>query len=227
MLPRFHDAHAHAVQAQEGGFLIALEGTPVIPGTLDNAGVLAAERTDRLLFAVVYARHLEPDSGLPGPIIKYHPRREGFSPEWVANDIRRYERRLVLIDTLNAVRWQPRAYWDLAITFPTVEFVMCHAGGYDILEFVKMCRFLKNVWIDFSATQHTFGWVNGQRSPGFVGELIDHSLRERRIAERVMYGSDNPEFLQEDAVERTLEEAPDPDAILRSNFERLIAKMSP
>jgi hypothetical protein len=86
-----------------------------------------------------------------------------------------------------------------------------------------MCRFVPNVWIDFSATQHTFGWVSGDRSPHFIADLIDHGLREPRIAQRVLFGSDNPEFSQLDAVERTVSVARDPESVLVGNFERLIA----
>src|SRR5581483_2221225 len=117
-----------------------------------------------------------------------------------AEDIARNERRLVLIDTLNAMKWPPSAYAGLAASFPHTTFVMCHAGGYDILEFVKMGRFLPNVWLDFSATQEIFGWVSGDRSPRFVGDLIDHAFTEPRIAQRVMFGSDAPLFDQRGAV---------------------------
>ncbi len=108
--------------------------------------------------------------------------------------------RLVLIDSLNALHWTPRAYLDLAQRHESVHFVMCHAGGYDIVEFVKMCRFLPNVWLDFSVTQHEFGWVSGRRSPHYIGDVIDHALQERRTAPRILFGSDYPLLPQADAV---------------------------
>ncbi len=199
--------------------MIALEGLPVFPGTLTNPDVMRLHDPGRKLIAIPYARA---GSELEGARVKYHPRFEGYEPGWIHADIGRFGRRLVLIDTLNAVRWSPRAYLELARAHPEVEFVMCHAGGYDIVEFVKMCRFLKNVWIDFSVTQHEFGWVSGERSPSYVGDVIDHALGERRIAPKVLFGSDFPLLGQTDAVERIVEAVEDPEPFLISNFERLL-----
>lgn len=202
-----------------GGFVIALEGLPAFPDTLTNPEVMRLHDPTRHLIAIPYVRA---GSELEGTAVKYHPRFEGYEPEWVDADIMRFRRTLVLIDTLNAVRWPPRAYLDLARAHPDVEFVMCHAGGYDIVEFVKMCRFLKNVWIDFSVTQHEFGWVSGERRPSYVGDVIDHALSERRIAPRVLFGSDFPLREQSDAVARMVEAVEDPEPFLISNFERLL-----
>lgn len=218
-MTRFHDAHCHQPGDAAGGFVIALEGLPVFPGTLTNPDVMRVHDPARMRFAIPYAGA---GSELEGALIKYHPRREGYEPGWVHADIARFNRRLVLIDTLNAVRWQPRAYLELARSYPEVAFVMCHAGGYDIVEFVKMCRFLGNVWLDFSVTQHEFGWVSGERDPSYVGDLIDHALRERRIAPKVLFGSDFPLLEQNDAVARLRETVPDTEPFLVGNFERLV-----
>lgn len=221
-LPFFHDAHAHAVQAQAGGFLIALEGTPPLAHALSNEQVLAAHDPGRRLIGVPYARGGGADSGLPGAVVKYHARREGFPPAWVAADIARFGRRVVLLDTLNAIEWPPRHYLDLALAFPAVQFVMCHGGGYDILEFVKMARFVRNVWLDFSATQEIFGWTHGRPNLALVVDAMRHALHEPRIAGKVMFGSDNPEFDQAAAVARLCAEVADPEPVLHANFERLI-----
>jgi len=221
----FHDAHAHSVCLQRGGFLIALEGASRPEGTLDNAGVLAKEDRGRMLFGVPYASAGAVDSGVAGPVIKYHARREGYSPEWVANDLSRFQRRLALVDTLNSLDWPTEAYCELAGALPPTQFLFCHAGGYDLLEFIKMCRFISNVWLDFSATQHIVGWAQSTGKLTFADQLIEHSFEEPRICERVLFGSDTPWFDQRDAVERVLERAPDPSAILIDNFERLVAKV--
>jgi len=221
---RFHDAHAHDVRHQQGGFLIALEGASRPDGTLDNEGVLAREDRSRLLIGVPYASAGKADSGLPGPVIKYHARREGYSPEWVANDLSRFQRRVALVDTLNSLDWPSSAYSSLARSFPATQFLFCHAGGYDLLDFVKMCRFIGNVWLDFSATQHIVGWAQSSGKLTFAEQLIEHSFEEPRIRERVMFGSDTPWFDQNDAVKRVVERAPDPAAILMGNFERLVAR---
>lgn len=219
-LPSFHDAHCHLPGAADGGFVIALEGSPVYPGTLTNAEIAELDDPSRALIAVPY---VTAGSELEGSLVKYHPRRERYDPAWVHADIARFARRLVLIDTLNAVHWPPRAFLELAREHSDTSFVMCHGGGYDILEFVKMCRFLPNVWLDFSVTQHEFGWVRGECSPAFVGDLIDHSLTEPRIAPKVMFGSDFPLMEQSDAVAQIVATVEDPESYLRGNFERLLA----
>ena len=218
-LPEFHDAHCHRPGEAAGGFVIALEGEPYFEGTVPNDAIAGLADPARKRIAVPYARA---GSEIEGAAIKYHPRRERFGPDWVDADISRFGRRLVLIDSLNAVRWAPRAYFDLALAHPEVAFVMCHAGGYDIVEFVKMCRFATNVWLDFSVTQHEFGWVSGERCPAFVGDLIDHALHERRTAPRIMFGSDFPLLEQSDAVERLVASVDDPEPFLTGNFERLL-----
>lgn len=217
---RFHDAHCHAPGESSGSLVIALEGTPVFPGTVENSEIGRFHDPARGVIAVPYVRA---GREVHGPVIKYHPRREGYDPGWVHEDIERFDRRLVLIDTLNAIRWVPRAYLELAKAHTDVEFVMCHAGGYDIVEFVKMCRFLRNVWLDFSVTQHEFGWVSGRRSPAYVGDLIDHALHEPRIVPRVLFGSDFPLLEQSDAISRLVDSVENPEPFLTANFERLLA----
>ena len=217
--PAFHDAHCHQPGAAEGGFVIALEGEPFFEGTVPNTEIGALADPARKRIAIPYAAS---GSEVEGPLIKYHPRRERYEAEWVDRDIRTFSRRLVLIDSMNAVDWPSRAFFDLALAHPETQFVMCHAGGYDILEFVKMCRFTANVWLDFSVTQHEFGWVSGARSPAFVGDLIDHAMGERRTAPRIMFGSDYPLLEQADAVERLVESVADPEPFLSGNFERLL-----
>jgi predicted TIM-barrel fold metal-dependent hydrolase len=218
-LPRFHDAHCHQPGDADGGLVIALECEPEFPGTLTNEQVVKLHDPGRRLIAVPYA---SAESVVEGPAIKYHPRFERYDPAWVSADIAGFSRRLVLIDSMNALRWEPRAYLQLAQVYPQTEFVMCHAGGYDIAEFVKMCRFLPNVWLDFSVTQHEFGWVSGERSPAFIGDVIDHAMREPRIAPRVMFGSDYPLLEQRDAVARLAATVDEPERFLRLNFERLL-----
>jgi predicted TIM-barrel fold metal-dependent hydrolase len=199
--------------------MIALEGEPHFDGTLPNAEIEALADPARMRIAVPYAGA---GSSIDGALIKYHPRREGYEPGWVDADISRFDRKLVLIDSLNAISWAPRDFFGLALAHPQAQFVMCHAGGYDLLEFVKMCRFASNVWLDFSVTQHEFGWVSGQRSPAFVADLIDHALGEWRTAPRIIFGSDYPLLEQADAVTRLVDLVADPEPFLTGNFERLL-----
>jgi hypothetical protein len=222
-IPRFHDAHSHAVEAQAGGFLIAIEGEANLPYMLSNEDVQKQQDESRLLFAVPYVRYAGEHSEIEGPIVKYHARREGFPAEWVSRDIAHHRRKLALLDTLNAIDWETRDYLDLARDHPKTLFLFCHGGGYDILEFLKMARFMPNVWIDFSATQEIFGWVgNSSNFPAITG-AIDHAFAEHRIARKLMFGSDTPGFKQVEAVQEAVRRRGDASDYLTGNFERLIS----
>lgn len=221
-LPVFHDAHAHVVEHQRGGFLIALEGEPVLSYMLSNHQVLAMEDRARLLLAVPYVRHDDHDSAGAHPVVKFHARREGYTPDWVAENLGRHPRRIALVDTLNSADWEPRSYLDLAKQFPGTQFLFCHAGGYDILEFLKIARFVPNAWIDVSATQEIFGWIDGASTLPTITDAIGHAFAEPRIARKLMFGSDNPGFRQADAVAAAVRHLPDPTAYLTGNFEHLL-----
>ena len=221
-LPIFHDVHAHAIQHQRGGFLIALEGEPVLSYMQSNRQILEQEDRSRLLLAVPYVRNVPPEQGIDHPVVKYHARREGYSPEWVSADIARHARRLALVDTLNAIDWEPRCYLDLARAHPKTQFLFCHAGGYDILQFLKMARFVPNVWIDFAATQDIFGWASGRSNFPAITDAMDHAFAEPRIARKVLFGTDIPEWDQLAGVRQAVERLCDPHPYLAGNFERLV-----
>ena len=218
---KFYDAHSHRLLAQSGGFLIGLEGKPVFPDTLTNDGTFALENRTRLLFAVEYVAA----GTLRGsrPLLKYHPRRERYSPEFVSDSIRRSEPKVCIIDTLNQPYWRPLDYWSIARRYPDIQFIFCHAGGYDILDFLKMADFTPNVWLDFSLTQEYFGWT-GQR-PRFrhVTDCIDYALQFDRIKRKVLFGSDEPFFSQRSPLE-LYAAMPDRDLFLVENFLNLLQK---
>jgi len=190
----FYDAHAHIVENQRGGFLIALEGEPYFDGILNNQEVIKLENKENYLFAVQYIR--KNFNKTITDIVKYHPRREQYKPIEVINDINNRKPKIVLIDTLNQPYWQPLDYWNIAIKFPNIQFVMCHAGGYDIYEFIKMAHFQKNIWIDFSLTQEYFGWNNNINKNKFIIENIEYALKNEIINKKILFGSDNLFFSQ-------------------------------
>lgn len=221
-LPPFHDAHAHAIGRQKGGFLIALEGKPQLSYMLSNSQVAQQEDRNVQRFAVPYVRLDNPLATSDAAVVKYHARREGYSHKWVCDDLKRHPRKIALVDTLNSNSWESRDYQGLAIKYPQTQFLFCHAGGYDIVEFLKMARFLQNVWIDFSATQEIFGWNNGVNRFSIVTDSIEHAFAEQRIARKVMFGSDMPEFKQAEAVQAVIRHLRNPEDYLLNNFERLI-----
>ena len=218
---KFYDAHAHRLVAQHGGLLIGLEGKPVFPAAMTNAEACAAEDKSRLLFAVEYVTQ----AAVLGtrPLLKYHPRRERYSPEFVADSIRRSRPQLCIIDTLNQPHWQPVDYWRIAAGFPEIQFIFCHAGGYDILDFLKMADFVPNVWLDFSLTQEYFGWVGDCARLPHVADCIDYGLKYPRIKRKVFFGSDEPFYSQPLALPRYLELA-DRDLFLEHNYVALLKK---
>ena len=216
---KFHDAHSHRLVAQDGGLFIGLNGTPVFPDTIDNAQAFALEDKSRLRFAVEYVTK-EAVTGTH-PLLKYHPRREKYSREFVVESIRRSQPRLCIIDTLNQPYWQPLDYWAIAREFWEIPFIFCHAGGYDILDFIKMADFTPNIWLDFSLTQEYFGWVGNRTPLQHVHDCIDYGLRFDRIRRKVMFGSDEPFFSQSVALQRYLD-LPDRDLFLTENYVSLL-----
>lgn len=215
----FFDAHCHQLLNQDGGLLIGLEGKPAFSKALTNAEAIALEDSNRLLFAVEYVT-LEAGVG-SRPCLKYHPRREGYSPSWVQESLTASQPKLCVIDTLNQPHWQPMDYWTIARTFPSIPFIFCHAGGYDILEFLKMADFTPNIWLDFSLTQEYFGWTGRRPRLPHVTDCIDHALSAERFRRKVLFGSDEAFFSQLDPYQKYLE-LPHAAAFLEENYLRLI-----
>jgi len=218
---KFYDAHSHRLLDQSGGFLIGLEGKPVFPDTLTNDGTFALENRTRLLFAVEYVAAGTVRGSRP--LLKYHPRRERYPPEFVSDSIRRSQPRLCIIDTLNQPYWQPLDYWSIARRYPDIQFIFCHAGGYDILDFLKMADFTPNVWLDFSLTQEYFGWTGQRPRLRQVTDCIDYALQFDRIKRKVLFGSDEPFFSQRSPLE-LYAAMPDRDLFLVENFLNLLQK---
>ncbi len=217
----FFDAHAHCLKAQRGGFLIGLEGSPRFDGVVTNHGARAAEDPRRLLFAVQYVCRAAPTNACR--LLKYHPRREGYPPEFVVESIRASSPRLCIVDTLNQPHWQPRDYWEIARAFPRIQFIFCHAGGYDILDFLKMADFTANIWLDFSCTQEFFGWTGSGAALPHVTDCIDFALASKRLRHKVLFGSDEPFYSQEAALRRYAEREGSK-LFLTDNFHALVDK---
>jgi predicted TIM-barrel fold metal-dependent hydrolase len=215
----FHDAHSHRLLAQAGGLFIGLEGQPVFADTITNAQAFALEDKSKLRFAVEYVTQAA-EVGTH-PLLKYHPRREHYSPPFVVASLRRSRPQLCVIDTLNQPFWQPLDYWGIAREFREIQFIFCHAGGYDILDFLKMADFTPNVWLDFSLTQEYFGWAGPRPKLRHVSDCIDYGLQFERIKRKVLFGSDEPFFSQSLALERYLK-LPDQKLFLTENYVALL-----
>ena len=104
-----------------------------------------------------------------------------------------------MIDTLNEPYWVAYDFWKIAREFPDLIFIFPHSGGYLINDFVKICHFQKNVWIDFSLTQTILGQFGKCHGLPYIGEAIRYAL-ESSFANRILLSSDYPFFSQDDVV---------------------------
>lgn len=194
----FFDAHIHSKNLETKGFLVGLEGEPWFEGILHNHEVQAlADNEHYLYFHYVEATALQ--QKIDHPLLKYHPRREKYSPEEVIQSIRLNQPRCVMLDTLNEPFWTPYDYWKVARAFPEIRFIFPHAGGYLINDFIKICHFQPNVWIDFALTHTHFSTIATNPLP-YVDEAIRYAVHAP-FKHRVLMGSDWPFFDQMRVVE--------------------------
>lgn len=217
----FYDAHVHAPSEESGGFLIGLEGTPWFDGILHNEEVerIAAERPQYKAFHYVTNAALMERT--VQPLLKYHPRRERYTPDEVIESIRCLGPRAVMIDTLNEPFWTPYDYWKVCRAFPQLKFILPHAGGYLISDFIKICHFQPNVWIDFALTHTHFASISSNPL-AYVDDAIRYSL-SASFSNRVLMGSDYPFFDQQNVV-KYYEKLGKLD-MLNENFKSLFASL--
>lgn len=200
---QFYDAHIHCPGKELGGFIIGLEGAPWFDGILHNDEVEAVAKDNPAYKFFRYVTHAEALAGEAcaaprGALLKYHPRREKYTPEEVIASIRALQPRAVMIDTLNEPEWVAYDYWRVCRAFPELFFILPHAGGYLINDFIKICHFQRNVWIDFTLTHTNFGGISSNPLP-YVDQAIAYALKAP-FRDRVLMGSDLPFFNQKDVV---------------------------
>lgn len=189
----FFDAHLHNKGNESKGLILGIENEPWFDGTLHNhEAEQVAKNGNYLYFHYVTKESLVQKSGWP--FLKYHPRREKYTPQEVLSSIELNRPRCVMIDTLNEPFWAPYDYWEIARSFPDVIFLFPHAGGYLINDFIKICHFQPNVWIDFALTHTHFSSISKNPLP-YVDEAIRYALNAS-FKNRVLLGSDWPFFDQ-------------------------------
>lgn len=195
------DAHIHRKNKEDGGFIIGLEGQPVFENTLNNKEVLSLHNPKKNYIAFYYVLNEEKKSKINHLYLKYHPRREQYTPDEVIESIKINQPKCVMIDTLNEPFWTPYDYWKIARAFENLPFIFAHSGGYLINDFIKICHFQKNVWIDFALT-HTILGRFGDQTCGlpYVNDAILYALNSP-FKERVLLSSDYPFFDQEEVFE--------------------------
>lgn len=193
------DVHSHKIENQEGGFILSIEGEPSVPGA-SNYSQLKNMQFNKNYFIVPYLHSL--NDYLDENIIYIHPRRNRFQSIEVENYLYESKSSLVIIDTFSSFFWDVQEYFHILTKFPEKKFLLAHGGGYRIRDFVELCRYKPNAYIDFSATHEIFGCVQGKKELDCgTSALILHALHEPRIKNKVLFGSDNPEFSQTLAYE--------------------------
>lgn len=218
------DAHIHKKNKESGGFIIGLEGTPVFDGTLNNKEALEQHsiKDGYISFYYITIEECSNNSLIQWDYLKYHPRRERYSPTEVILSIRKNKPKAVMIDTLNEPYWTPYDYWNIAREFNETVFIFAHSGGYLINDFIKICHFQPNVWIDFALTHTTLGKLGDDRyGLSYVNQAIRYALNSD-FKRRVLLSSDFPFFNQEDVFSYYEEYI----HLLNDNFEELFNLLS-
>lgn len=223
---KFYDAHLHNVGNESGGFLIGLEGAPWFKDVMHNEEAEAVAKTNSSYKCFRYVTRDEllrvVDGGITrGMLLKYHPRREKYTPGEVIESIRVLRPGAVMIDTLNEPYWVAYDYWKVAREFPDLSFILAHAGGYLINDFIKICHFQPNVWIDFTLTHTNLGGISKNPLP-FVDQAISYAVNAS-FRDRILMGSDLPFFNQMDVVQYY--ERLGVVDLLNGNFERLFCAL--
>ena len=192
------DAHIHNKNIEDGGFLIGMEGSPRFEGTLSNEEVLKLHNPKKNYYSFYYVSSNEIKSKINHPLLKYHPRREKYSPDEVDASVKINNPKAVIIDTLNEPFWTAYDYWFIARENTNIAFVFAHSGGYLINEFIKICHFQTNVWIDFALTHTILGKLGKKSGLPYVNEAISYALNSP-FKNRILLSSDYP-FFNQDSV---------------------------
>lgn len=213
-----YDAHLHHKNKENGGFIIGLEGNPTFEGTLNNEEALKQHSIINRYIAFYYVSKEECRNKIvQWKYLKYHPRREKYSVDEVIESIYHNNPKAVIIDTLNEPFWQAYDYWKIARSFPKIPFIFAHAGGYLINDFIKICHFQSNVWIDFALTHTTLGKLgNVKTGLPYINQAIAYALNAP-FKNRVLLSSDYPFFNQEEVFEYYKKDV----SMLNDNFEKL------
>lgn len=215
----FYDAHSHIIEEQIGGFLIALEGTPLFKNTFSNVEVIKIANKNNMIPVEYVTNEFKEISS---EVIKIHPRREKYTVAKIIEFLKEHNPKIVIIDTLNLPFFDYKDYWQIIMQNNNINFVLAHCGGYEIDDFIKILDFNENVYTDFSLTQEYFGIVDGKNIYKKIEESMNYIIDNKKLSEKLLFGSDNPFFSQKKAYNYYLKR--DMIKKLNNNFEKLINK---
>lgn len=212
----FYDAHLHNKSLEAGGFVIGLE-TGYYDDTLSNEQVLLLHSIEKKYIGFYYVAKREIKQLITHKYLKYHARLEKYSPDEVMDSIYLNQPRAVIIDTLNEPDWVPYDYWKIVRRFPKIPFILAHAGGYAVNEFIKIGNIQKNVWLDFSLTHSVLGKYGAQNGLDYIHQAIRFGLNHN-FKDRILFGSDFPFYSQNQIFDYYRNKID----MLNSNFETLV-----
>lgn len=196
----FFDAHLHHKKDEIGGFLIGLEGEPFFEETYSNDEVLSLHDPQNRYFSFYYVSKNNIFNHIDHKYLKFHPRREKYGIHEIIESIRLNNPKCVIIDTLNEPFLTPYDYWKIPNEFPFLPCIFAHSGGYLINDFIKICHFQKNVWIDFALTHTTLAMLGDlEKGLPYINQAIKYSLNGP-FKNRVLLSSDFPFFDQNSVV---------------------------
>lgn len=197
-----YDVHSHAIEAQCGGFILSIENSPSVPGGQSFDVISQNKLGDNYnIVRYVTKSHVENKVVFDDNILYLHFRRENIEVEDLIKFLSVNKVRLVVLDTFSKFLLEIRDYHVLTRAFPEKLFLLAHGGGYEAQDFIQLVRYSSNCYIDFSATQSIFKF--NRPSNDFernLRGLLFHCFSEPRLSEKILFGSDNPEFNQYDMI---------------------------
>lgn len=200
MTPRFPKFDSHLHQPVCEGLLIGIEGNPRISGLISNTDLFEIHKKG--IFSAWYVTREEIQKTITKKeILKFHPRREKYTPEEVVVCIELNQPRLVIFDTLNYPFWEPSDYFKIARKFPETVFLLAHSGGIQMNSFVPEL-ILSNVYFDFSATMIIFEIFRAarRRKNDFLTSAIKTLVSNPEARKRLLFGTDAPMYSRRDTL---------------------------
>lgn len=189
-----YDTHLHDVDSWpyelKGGVVLAIDD--------DKKDVLGAKCNRELELldlppSFIKAFHVSSnDVYLPkkAEALYFHPCRNNIEFDFIRKKIISLKPLYVVIDTFYGVSNLAIDLNSLVASLEDVKFLLAHGGGYDLAKIIQIARFNSNCFIDFSATLEILAKSNLVD----IHKWLQHCNAEPRIREKVLFGSDYPEF---------------------------------
>lgn len=94
--------------------------------------------------------------------------------------------------------FNPTDYSDLALNCPSTKFIWAHCGGQHCIDFMMMCKRLKNVFMDIS---YSYLYFRGSS----VTNDFNYLMKSMRF-NKIFYGSDYPDRALRQSLDLSLEQ---------------------